>query len=49
MKCCGSPYSEFMDYIEDYLEEEKQKEPLYKSISKTPDEYATLDLYKKIK
>lgn len=49
MKCCGSPYSEFMDYIEDYLEEEKQKEPLYKSINKTPDEYATLDLYKKIK
>lgn len=47
---CGSPsYIEFTDYIEDYLEEEKQKEPLYKSISRTPDKYDTLDLYKKIK
>lgn len=47
---CGSPsYIEFTNYIEDYLEEEKQKEPLYKSISRTPDKYDTLDLYKKIK
>ena len=49
MRCCGSSYGEFMDCIEGYLEEEKQKEPLYKSICKTPDEYDTLDLYKKIK
>ena len=47
---CGSPsYIEFTNYIEDYLEEEKQKEPLYKSINRTPDKYDTLDLYKKIK
>ena len=47
---CGSPSCiEFMNYIKDYLEEEKQKEPLYKSINRTPDKYDTLELYKKIK
>lgn len=49
MKFCGPSCTEFMDFIDEYVEDEKQKEPLYKSVNKTPEEYATLDSFKKVK
>jgi hypothetical protein len=49
MKCCGSSCVEFMDYLDEYVKDEKKNEPLYKSINTGSNEYATLESYTKIK
>lgn len=43
MKCCGSAYSEFMDYLDEFAETEN----LYKHIDTASAEYNTLEDYKK--
>ena len=47
MKCCGAAYSEFMDYLDEFTETEKQAGPLYKHINTASAEYNTLEDYKK--
>ena len=49
MKFCGSSCAEFMDFIDEYVEDEKKKEPLYKSINTGSNEYATIESYTKLK